>query len=346
MRGRYVKKFIPFPKDELVIKIPQTVKLSRQGKIRLRWIDYYNKTGNVSLTCRYFGISRKTFYKWYNRYKIFGLKGLEDLSKAPRKKRQPEITWEQEKRIKKLRKEYIRYGKEKLALLYEKIYGEKISAWKVYRVIRKYNLYWHPTKNQKLRKRRKLAEKKKRITELKKKGIDKLLFQLDTKVIWCYPTKRYIFAAIEKNSKIAFARMYKNNSSYSARDFLLRLYFLMDNREFYVQSDNGAEFAKYFQQACKELKIQHYYSRPRTPKDHAEIERFNRTLEEEFLQRGNYIDDLEIFNPLLTEWLIEYNFNRPHQSLGYLTPMEFLEMKKEENLTGKVLPMYPTYTYF
>jgi len=59
---------------------------------------------------------------------------------------------------------------------------------------------------------------------------------------------------------------------------------------------------------------------------------------------GNYIDDLEVFNPLLTEWLIEYNFNRPHQSLEYLTPVEFLEMKKEKNLAGKVLPMYSACT--
>lgn len=349
MKGKFVGKFIPYPKseDEHVIRIPDIVykcqeykELSKEGKNRLRWIEYYHKHKNVSLTCRYFGISRKTFYKWYNRYKIFGMRGLEDRRKGPKNKRQPEITREQELRIKELRKEYIRYGKEKLAIIYEKIYGEKISAWKIYRVIRKYNLYWEPAKNTKLRKKRKLAEKKKRITELKKKGIDKLFFQLDTKVIWCYPKKRYIFTAIEKNTKIAFARMYKNNSSYPARDFLLRLYFLLDGQIYYVQSDNGSEFAKYFEETCKQLGIQHYYSRPKTPKDHPEIERFNRTLEEEFLQKGNYIDEIDIFNPLLTEWLIEYNFNRPHQSLGYSTPIEFLSQK----MGGKLLPIYSTRT--
>jgi len=46
-------------------------------------------------------------------------------------------------------------------------------------------------------------------------------------------------------------------------------------------------------------------------------------LEEEFLQIGHYIDDPEIFNPLLTEWLIEYNFKRPHESLKYQTPFDF-----------------------
>jgi len=67
--------------------------LSKQARLRLKWLIYYYKHGkNASLTSRYYGISRKTFYKWYNRYKMFGYKGLEDLSKAPRKKRQPEIT--------------------------------------------------------------------------------------------------------------------------------------------------------------------------------------------------------------------------------------------------------------
>ena len=59
---------------------------------------------------------------------------------------------------------------------------------------------------------------------------------------------------------------------------------------------------------------------------------------------GNYIDDLSIFNGLLTDWLVEYNFNRPHRSLDMLTPMEFIEMKKQQNLNKKVLPMYPTHT--
>ena len=313
--------------------------LTKEGKLRLEWMDWYKGHGeNASLTCRHFGISRKTFYKWQKRYKLFGLKGLDDKSKAPKKVRQPEISQEQEKRVIKIRKEHIRYGKKKIKVLYEKEYGESISTWKIYRIIRERNLYYHPVKNELLRKRRKLAEKKKRITELQKKAIKDLLFQMDTKVIWCNPEKRYIFTAIERDTKIAFARMYKNNSSYCARDFLLRLYFLLDGNIQYLHSDNGSEFAKYFDQACAELQIPHYFSRVRTPKDHAEIERFNRTLEEEFLQIGHYIDDPEIFNPLLTEWLIEYNFKRPHESLKYQTPFDFFFQHQ------KVLPMYPTCT--
>jgi len=67
-------------------------------------------------------------------------------------------------------------------------------------------------------------------------------------------------------------------------------------------------------------------------------ERFNRTLKEEFIQLGNFYPEPELLNPQLTEWLVEYNFNRPHQALGYLTPMEFL------NDYQKLLPMYPSST--
>ena len=167
----------------------------------------------------------------------------------------------------KIRKEHIRYGKKKIKVLYEKEYGETISTWKIYRIIRERNLYYHPVKNELLRKRRKLAEKKKRITELQKKAIKDLLFQMDTKVIWCNPEKRYIFTAIERDTKIAFARMYKNNSSYCARDFLLRLYFLLDGNIQYLHSDNGSEFANILTRPVLNYKfpiIFHKYLHPKT----------------------------------------------------------------------------------
>ncbi len=40
-------------------------------------------TGNVAQTCRYYGISRPTFYRWYRRYEEKGLVGLRDLSRRP-----------------------------------------------------------------------------------------------------------------------------------------------------------------------------------------------------------------------------------------------------------------------
>ena len=91
------------------------------------------------------------------------------------------------------------------------------------------------------------------------------------------------------------------------------------------------------------LGIQRYFSRVRTPKDNPEAERFNQTLEYEWLYDGNLTTNCDKFNPAVTDWLIEYNFNRPHQALDYLTPMKCIE-NHNENLKRKVLPMCPTST--
>jgi len=367
------RKFIPWGKQSSLFYKANRLRrrlqseLSREARRRLSWMDYYFSHGkNASLTTRYFGIPRKTFYKWFNRYDKHDLSSLESFSRAPLNRRKMELSLEQEDRIRALRKKYIRYGKEKLSVLYEKFYKEKMSPWHIYQTIKKYNLYYNPTKNEKLRRKRKLSQKKKRITELKNKKIKGFFFQADTIVIYWAGLKRYIFTAIDRISKLAFARMYKAASSFNAKDFLCRLYYLIDGKMENVQSDNGGEFAKYFEKACDDLKIEHYFSRVRTPEDNCFDERFNRTLKEEFIALGNFTDSPEEFNPDLTEWLIEYNFNRPHQSLGYLSPIEYLTKYQKELLKNrmqpsqnfcfpkeqknfgwklqKVLPMYPTHT--
>jgi len=71
--------------------------------------------------------------------------------------------------------------------------------------------------------------------------------------------------------------------------------------------------------ATDKLGIQRYFSRVEIPKDNPEIERFNETLEYEWLYNFNLSLDPEELNPRLTEWLIEYNFNRPHQSLLHIS---------------------------
>ena len=74
-----------------------------------------------------------------------------------------------------------------------------------------------------------------------------------------------------------------------------------------------------------------------------EIERFNQTLEHEWLYNFNLSLDPEELNPRLTEWLVEYNFNRPRQSLDYLTPVEYIE-RELAKIRSPVLPMWSATT--
>ena len=308
--------------------------LSKNAKLRLKWMDYYFQCENVSLTCRHFDISRKTFYKWFNRYDPNNLYTLEDQSREPVNKRQKEITSEQEDRVVQLRKKHICYSKIKLAKIYLREYNEVISSWKIQYTIEKYRLYPNPGKTAKTTKKRLSAQKKKRITELRKKPKSGFLLCLDAIELRYNNLKRYVFTGIDSFSKVAFARMYRHANSYNASDFLNRLMYLTEGKIDNIQTDNGSEFEKYFRKSCQELNLKRYYSRPRTPKDNPVNERFNRTLQEEFVNLGNFDPDVIEFNKNLTEWLVEYNLYRPHDSLNNETPIK----------TTKVLPMYPSGT--
>ena len=323
-------------------KVSQKLKLSKKACQRLTWMIYYETKAkrNAKQTCRHFAIPRSLWYYWRKRFEETNLRTLEDEFKAPRNTRKKEYTDLQYERIVILRKEHIRYGKIKLLKIYRKKYpaDKNISSWKVQCIIEIAGIYYNAKKQSNANKKRQKAQQKKRITELKKKPKTGHLVCLDTVVRYYNGRKRYILTAIDKYAKIAYARMYRNHSSLSAKDFLQRLSYLLDGKFENLQTDNGSEFLKHFESACSQLKVFHYFSRTKTPKDNPECERFNRTLQEEFIALGNMTEDINIFNRNLTDWLIEYNFNRPHQSLDYLTPIEFTQQY------SKVSKMYSSNT--
>ena len=91
--------------------------LSREERVRLAWMDFYRRSGNVAHTCRHFGISRQTFYRWQRRYDPYDLTTLEERSYCPRRRRQPTWSCSSEERVLTLRLQFPRWGKDKLAVL-------------------------------------------------------------------------------------------------------------------------------------------------------------------------------------------------------------------------------------
>jgi hypothetical protein len=142
--------------------------LPSEARKRLKWMDYYRQCQNISKTCRYFGIPRKTStigerdtiliicLLWR---KEAGVPKEQDSGKFPERRNSVFL-------ILDLRKKHIRYGKEKPKRLYQEIHQEPISSWKIQRAIEKHNLYYNPIKTEKLRKRRKYSQVKKRITDI------------------------------------------------------------------------------------------------------------------------------------------------------------------------------------
>ena len=304
-------------------KQAQLLKLSKKACLKLEWFIYYYTTGQKSAatTARYFGTTRKTFYKWFAVFDPINLKALEESSRAPINTRRKQLSCTEEDRILNLRNSSPEFGKMKIQRLYQRKFGQSISSWKIQLVIEKYHLQRRPKKSDRHFKKQSVSKRK--TIELKKQQKPGFLVAFDSIEIFRNGTKRYIVTGIDTVSKIAWARMYTTHSSATAKDLFLRLYAVAQGNILNVCQDNGSEFEKHFAELMTSLNIPQYFSRVHTPKDNPVCERFNGTLKREFLRMGNFTSDTLEFNRRLTEWLIKYNTIRPHQSLNYLTPFEY-----------------------
>lgn len=93
-----------------------------------------------------------------------------------------------------------------------------------------------------------------------------------------------------------------------------------------VQSDNGPEYSRFFEQAMHRANIQTRHSRLHRPNDNAHIERFNRTVQTECI--GYYWNrsvPLPFQQARLTAWLEYYNTKRVHLGIQMRTPAEMLQ---------------------
>src|SRR4030042_2630295 len=308
----------------------ERLKLSTAARLRLEWLIFYSTVGkrNGKLTAQHFGIARQIFGKWKNRFNPNNLVSLEDHSRAPRRRRTWTVTCQQEKRIIHLRNQHLKWGKEKLKHLFLQTYREDISTNKIQKVINKHQLYPEPeTHQRKVRCWRKRKPKVYIHTFNKQRELG-FLWHTDTIIIWWYGVRRVIFTALEELTKIGYARVYTTNSSRNAKDFLERLVYLSNHQVVNIHHDHGSEFAKDFEKACRQLGINQIFSRVRTPKDNAALERFNWTVQAEWLSLSEWgLDDIREANQDLTEWLVEYNGIRPHQSLDYQAPLTYAQQQ-------------------
>ncbi len=248
-------------------------------------------------------------------------------------------------------KEYIRdlkiskpkIGKEKIVELVRVDTGYVLSAGTVWNIIQywkkrgeipdrvKYSMYANTGKLI-LRKPKKTKKKLRRKEYMPENPGD--LIQIDTIVIYILGKKYYILTGIDILTRLAYAYVSNSHSSDTAREFLKALPSIFGYTIKKVQTDNGSEFAKHFDDACVKLNISHFWNYPRHPKQNAFIERFNRTIQEEWVatRQSLFINGaLDRLNEDLVSWLTWYNTVRPHWGLHLETPRGYTERitKKE-----------------
>jgi len=91
-----------------------------------------------------------------------------------------------------------------------------------------------------------------------------------------------------------------------------------------IQVDGGSKFTARFEEECQRRKILLFVLPPHSPKLNGHVERANRTHSKEFYEVVDSDFTVSDLTPKLLEWEQVYNTVRPHQALGYLTPLQFL----------------------
>lgn len=298
---------------------------SDAAKFRLHVLDHYYRFGWKSAVSA-FGVKKSTLYDWKKVFEKGERKiiSLVPVSTKPKNVREMKIHPELLEVIKSMRLEYGNLSKYKIKPFLDEFSKEKgISSYGTTKigVLIKRNNYFFEGKNKVKQIHKPLTPRVKHAPKQKMPGY----IEMDSIILWVLNRRYYFITAIDIVTKFAWVTMATNLSSRQARLGFVEFKKHYSQPLRVIQTDNGHEFLGEFEEYLQEINIKHEFIYPRSPKINGVIERFNRSLQEEFIQRHDeIIYDPEEFNQKLTKYLVWYNTLRPHHSLGLISPQAYL----------------------
>lgn len=315
------------------------------AKHRLRVLAHWEKYG-IQSTLDAFCVKKRTLYGWKRALKKGGgkVESLNPGKREPKTKRKRIWPIDILNEVKRIRWQYPNLGSDKVyPLLLEFCFERKLACPKpstIKRLIKDLGgLRMAPRKVShfgkiKPLKRRKVLRKPKNL----KAEYPGHVVALDTVERFVHGVRRYVITFEDIYSRYGFAWSTKSHASLAASEFfeLCRTAFPFPFT--FVLTDNGSEFAKHFSAKITELHMTHYHTYPRTPKMNAHCERFNRTIQEEYVDYHVYeLLNPEVFNLGLMDWLIFYNTKRVHHAFkNKLSPVQFmLSLQEQVNFSKK-----------
>ena len=287
---------------------------------------------SVRKVAREVGVSERTAHKWLRRYRQEGRAGLFDRSSRPH--RSPlKISARTHRRIVSLRRKRLTGAQ------IAKRVG--VSASTVSRVLREEGIS--------------------RMRELDPPEPDRRyqrahpgeLLHLDTKKLGRFrrPGHRvtgnrrvdsvgagweFVHVAIDDRSRLAYTEVHPDERAETATAFLeavVSYYARFNVRIERVMTDNGSCYrSKVFQAACRRLGIRHLYTRPYRPRTNGKAERFIQTALREWAYARKYRTSDQRAGHL-APWVHQYNWHRPHGSLGGQAPVSVLDLRQNNLLT-------------
>lgn len=326
---------------------PLRYHLSSEARKRLKWmyIIKYECGRNITKSANKIGISRQWLSIIYNRWKKSDEdpRVLEPTSKAPKNRNnRKRIEKDTEDKIIEIRKKY-HWGKDKITTVLKRDYDLNIGATTVNRYLDKHGLLNIKISNKNRRAHQNKVEQKQKIRPPKEIKDYKpgALIEKDMKFILKtgqfrnyekYKAKENFWnqhTVIDSFTRIRIIGLVEDGSSKTAaavqKECAKRLPFPIAC----CNTDNGAENEKDFNSYLKKKDIVHFYSRSGTPTDNPRVERSHLTDDLEFYDHGNICETFIEQKEKLFDWEFTYNYIRPHQALGNLTPIEFYKLWKK-----------------
>lgn len=286
---------------------------------KLRILKHAQMTGNVSKTCRYFGISRTAFYDWKKALNEKGEEGLINQKPCPKNHKlrmPPEVV---EKILYLRRKYHLRQLR--ISWYLKRYHGISVSSGGVWNVLKRNGMNRLPCN----------TRKGTVTTHRYEKKVPSHHIQLDVKFLKFKNSegksvKKFQYTAIDDAIRIRALKVYNRHTQKNAIHFIDHVFETFPFRIHTVRTDNGHEFQATFYWHLYDIGIDHVYIKPASPHLSGKVERSHSTDGQEFYQLLSYTDDVDLKKKLKV-WEEFYNLWRPHSSHNGKTPYEVLSEK-------------------
>jgi len=300
--------------------------LSDPARFRHKILLHYYQFGWRSTVDAY-EVSKTSLYRWRSDYEKSQkrLNSLVPRSTKPRKLREMKTDWRLVEFLREFRKTYGNLGKEKIKPFLDEFAFSldipSLSCTTIAKVIKRKGF------TEKTRKAKKIQRRDGLRVRYAPRELLPGYVELDSITLWVVGHRYYFVSIIEVASRYALCRLVKSLTSKHILEVYLEFLKMYPYQVWQIQTDNGHEFLGDFDQYLVGHDIPHAFTYPRSPKINGVVERFNRTIQEEFVNRSDHIltHNIERLETSLDRYLHWYNYQRPHKSLKLQTPHAILE---------------------
>lgn len=279
-------------------------------KVRQQAVNLVIRGWSMRKVARYCGVEPSTISRWVERDPYHGLRPIPTRSSRPHYHPR-ELPGEIVEAIIAIRREHGRCAE----IVHQEMLarGFRVSFSSVHRTLERCGLI----KKRSPWKRRHVSLPR---PEVKNAGD---LIQIDTIHIGPADEDRvYVYTLLDVFSRWAHAKPSMKINTHRSLKFLGEAQKQFRFSFQTIQSDHGPEFSTYFSEHINVRGLIHRHSRVRMPNDNAHLERFNRTIQEECLDR--IPKTLRAYRKEIPEYLRYYNTERMHLGLGAKTPLQVL----------------------